>query len=267
MFRLGSTTPKHSRKNSKQDLPLPSSPRPGGQTPSSSPKKGYSDPKRTLSPIRLEPGGLRFQQPNGSAPDSSLSSPARSPRRVSNSEQAAYGGLWIRQELSGSAQGSSPGSGPNSGHNSSGGDPAQLLWGSNPSRRSPEPSPIPSPRQRSPGPSGTVSPLHPRLSGMGPSGSDLTHTTSWHEDGKTSAHPLPLPPPRIPTGGSPLHSPSISPTPSSTPGRQNSRSDSLGSFPTRWQRGKLLGSGTFGNVYVGFNRYVVNAELELLSPS
>ncbi|CAM6101272.1 unnamed protein product [Calypogeia fissa] len=260
---LGSTTPKHSRKSSRQDSPLPTSPL--GQTPSTSPKKSYAKPNRTLSPIRLEPpGGLRFQQPNGSAPDSSLSSPARSPRRVSSAEQAAYGGPWIRQDglSTGSAQGSSPGSGPNSGHNSSGGDPAQMLWGSNPSRRSPEPSPIPSPRQRSPGPSGTVSPLQTRSHGshgMGPSGSEMP--TSWHEDGKTSAHPLPLPPPRGPTGGSTLHSPSISPTPSPTPGREISRNDSsfgschssLGSSVTKWQKGKLIGSGTFGNVYVVFN--------------
>jgi hypothetical protein len=24
--------------------------------------------------------------------------------------------------------------------------------------------------------------------------------------------------------------------------------------PTKWQKGKCLGSGTFGNVYVGFNK-------------
>lgn len=252
-------TPKHSRKNSKQELSRPSSPLLGGHTPSSSPKRCYSPPKRSLAPIIMDPTlhTVRFLQSNGSAPDSSMSSPARSPRRASNSEQA-YAVMWGRPEgLSGSAQGSSPGSGHNSGHNSSGGDPNQMLW--NQSRRSPERSPIPSPRQRSPGPSsrgqsGTVSPLHPRA--LGPGAPDSP--TSWHEDGKTSAHPLPLPP-RAHSGGSPLASPSVSPVPSPTAGRSSRGDNMLGSVPTRWQKGKLLGSGTFGNVYVGFNRYDFNA--------
>ncbi|KAL3692907.1 hypothetical protein R1sor_006558 [Riccia sorocarpa] len=252
---LGSVTPKHSRKNSKQEFSRPSSPLVGGQTPSSSPKRCFSPTKRTLPPINMEPIGHnhRFLPSNGSAPDSSLSSPARSPRRVSNSEHG-YTPMWgSRPEgFSGSAHGSSPGSGHNSGHNSSGGDTNQILWNHN--RRSPERSPVPSPHQRSPGPSsrvqsGTVSPLHPRAGGPGTSDSP----TSWHEDAKTSAHPLPLPP-QGPSGGSPLaSSPSVSPIPSPSTGRGGRGEISLGNTPTRWQKGKLLGSGTFGNVYVGFN--------------
>ncbi|KAG8083087.1 hypothetical protein GUJ93_ZPchr0014g47087 [Zizania palustris] len=93
----------------------------------------------------------------------------------------------------------SPGSGQTSGHNSVGGDMlAQLFW--QPSRGSPECSPIPSPRMTSPGPSsrvhsGSVSPLHP------------------------------------------------------SPGR----SDNPPSPGSRWKKGKLIGRGTFGHVYVGFN--------------
>ncbi|KAL2634923.1 hypothetical protein R1flu_006402 [Riccia fluitans] len=250
---LGSVTPKHSRKNSKQELSRPSSPLVGGQTPSSSPKRCFSPTKRTLPPINMDPIGHnhRFLPSTGSAPDSSMSSPARSPRRAPNSEHA-YTVMWGKPEgFPGSAQGSSPGSGHNSGHDSSGGDPGQMVWNHN--KRSPERSPIPSPRQRSPGPSsrvqsGTVSPLHPRAGVPGAPDSP----TSWHEDAKTSAHPLPLPP-QAP-GGPPLaSSPSVSAIPSPTAGRSGRGDIMPGNAPTRWQKGKLLGTGTFGNVYVGFN--------------
>jgi len=51
------------------------------------------------------------------------------------------------------------------------------------------------------------------------------------DDLKIPPHPLPLPPS---SPGSSSHSRSV---------------------PSQWKKGKLLGRGTFGHVYLGFNRY------------
>ncbi|KAL0908230.1 hypothetical protein M5K25_022711 [Dendrobium thyrsiflorum] len=73
----------------------------------------------------------------------------------------------------------------------------------------------------------SVSPVHPisplRLRPGSPSG--------WQEELKSPPHPLPLPP------NSPV-------SPSSLASR---------SSQTQWKKGKLLGRGTFGHVYLGFN--------------
>ncbi|CAO2821192.1 unnamed protein product [Amaranthus hypochondriacus] len=189
-----------------------------------------------------------------SAPDSSMSSPSKSPLRTPNNEQVLNAAFWASKPypdltLLGSGHGSSPGSGHNSGHNSMGGDiTGQLFW-QQPSRGSPEYSPIPSPRMTSPGPSsrvqsGAVTPIHPRAAGSG----FETHT-SWGDDGKQQSHRLPLPPVVIPTplshGNSAATSPSVP--------RSPARGDNLPSPTSRWKKGKLLGSGTFGHVYLGFN--------------
>lgn len=63
------------------------------------------------------------------------------------------------------------------------------------------------------------------------------------EDSRSEGHRLPLPP------GSPV-SPSALPTPRSPPGI----SESSGSLSSKWRKGRLLGRGTFGHVYLGFNR-------------
>jgi len=91
-------------------------------------------------------------------------------------------------------------------------------------------------RARSPGPgsrtaTAAASPLHPRLGG-----SNLESPT-----GSSVAHPLPLPP----------GSPSSSPLPN---GRAGIHPDSTHNSPSKWKKGKLLGRGTFGHVYLGFNR-------------
>ncbi|KAM3293576.1 hypothetical protein ACQJBY_036871 [Aegilops geniculata] len=69
-----------------------------------------------------------------------------------------------------------------------------------------------------------TSPVHPRAFGQCPGS-----PTAWQDDTRSSSspHPLPLPP------GSPCTS-------------------SL-SLHSQWKKGKLLGSGTFGQVYLGFN--------------
>ncbi|KAL5752148.1 hypothetical protein ACOSQ2_022655 [Xanthoceras sorbifolium] len=86
-----------------------------------------------------------------------------------------------------------------------------------------------SPGPGSRGPTSPTSPLHPRLSGV-----SLESPTGRLEDGKSQCHRLPLPP------GSPT-SPSALPT---------SRTENTLS---NWKKGKLLGRGTFGHVYLGFN--------------
>lgn len=152
----------------------------------------------------------------------------------------------------GSGQCSSPGSGQTSGHNSMGGDMSgQLFWQH--SRGSPEYSPNPSPRMTSPGPSsrihsGAVTPLHPRAAG-GHSESQ----SNWPDDAKQQSHRLPLPPITI-SNSSPFSHQSSAVTSPSVP-RSPGRAENLTSPGSRWKKGKLLGRGTFGHVYVGFNRY------------
>ena len=86
------------------------------------------------------------------------------------------------------------------------------------------------------GPTSPTSPLHPRLQGL-----NLDSPTGKQDDGRSQCHPLPLPP------GSPT-------SPSSA--LSNTRSPFENSSPnlSKWKKGKLLGRGTFGHVYLGFNR-------------
>ncbi|XP_057770103.1 mitogen-activated protein kinase kinase kinase 3 [Salvia miltiorrhiza] len=81
-----------------------------------------------------------------------------------------------------------------------------------------------------------VSPLHARFSGM-----SLDSPGGKLEEGKSEFHKLPLPP------GSPANSSAL-PTPRS-PGTNESSSCNS----SKWRKGKLLGRGTFGHVYLGFN--------------
>ncbi|OWM79550.1 mitogen-activated protein kinase kinase kinase YODA [Punica granatum] len=190
-----------------------------------------------------------------SAPDSSMSSPSRSPLRAFGTEQVINSAFWCGKHyadvtLLGSGHCSSPGSGHNSGHNSMGGDMSgQLFWQQ--SRGSPEYSPLPSPRMTSPGPSsrihsGAVTPIHPRAGGA-----CLEPQISWPDDGKQQSHPLPLPPVTI-SNASPFSHPNSAATSPSVP-RSPGRSEAPTSPVSRWKKGKLLGRGTFGHVYVGFN--------------
>ncbi|XP_027103737.1 mitogen-activated protein kinase kinase kinase YODA isoform X1 [Coffea arabica] len=190
-----------------------------------------------------------------SAPDSSMSSPSRSPMRAFGNDQVTGSGFWLGKPypdlpLLGSGHCSSPGSGQNSGHNSMGGDMSgQLFW--QPSRGSPEYSPIPSPRKTSPGPSsrihsGAVTPIHPRAGG----GAHESQTNR-SDDGKQQSHRLPLPPVTISNSSPFSHSNSAATSPSVP--RSPGRAENLASPGSRWKKGKLLGRGTFGHVYVGFN--------------
>lgn len=223
-----------------------------------------SSNKVISSPPRRQP--LNDQVPNllvphhaafFSAPESSMPSPSRSPMRTSGYDQLTgtgftAGKLYPDFPILGSGQCSSPGSGQTSGHNSVVGDiSGQLFW--QPSRGSPEYSPNPSPRITSPGPSsrihsGSVTPLHARAGGA-----HSVSQSNWLDDAKQQSHRLPLPPIATSISSSFSHQNSTvtSPSVSRSPGR----AENLVSLGSRWKKGRLLGRGTFGHVYVGFNRY------------
>lgn len=84
--------------------------------------------------------------------------------------------------------------------------------------------------------SGPASPLHPKISLE-------TSALRRENNGHTTVHRLPLPPGAVaPPQASSIH-PVIA---------------KIESFPmtTQWQKGKLIGRGTFGSVFVATNRYV-----------
>ncbi|XP_076897653.1 mitogen-activated protein kinase kinase kinase YODA-like [Bidens hawaiensis] len=200
-----------------------------------------------------------------SAPDSSKSSPSRSPMRAYGPDPTLTSGFCAGRPYAdtgfpGSGQCSSPGSGHNSSHNSVGGDmTGQILW--QPSRCSPEYSPAPSPKMTSAGPSagpssrtqsGSVTPLHPRAGGSNMDSPPV----NWPDDainGKQQTHRLPLPPVHMPNTGPGPYSPSYSTGTTPTVPRSPNRAELLGSNAPRWKKGRLLGSGSFGQVYLGFN--------------
>lgn len=117
-----------------------------------------------------------------------------------------------------------------------------------------------SPQLKSPGrgsraPTTATSPLHPRFVG-----SSLESPNKRLDDGKSEGHRLPLPP----------TSPTSPPAPSSLPGTRicsspnrplvvGSNVKNVGVVETsncqvsKWKKGRLLGRGTFGHVYLGFN--------------
>ncbi|KAJ8623837.1 hypothetical protein MRB53_032367 [Persea americana] len=236
------------RKNSRETL-KPANSLFNNQSLSSSPKRGLLS--TYASNIQIPHQGVFGI---GSAPDSSMSSPSRSPMRAVCPEQIAGTAFWAAKAypdvaLLGSGQCSSPGSGHNSGHNSMGGDMCgQLFWQH--SRGSPECSPIPSPI--SPGPSsriqsGAVTPLHPRAGGV-----TQDSPASRSDDGKQQSHRLPLPPIAI-CNSSPFSPSNLATATSSSVPRSPGRAENPTSPGSRWKKGKLLGRGTFGDVYVGFN--------------
>ncbi|XP_077216598.1 mitogen-activated protein kinase kinase kinase 5-like [Tasmannia lanceolata] len=174
---------------------------------------------------------FRLSVPTNSAPTSSVSSPVRSPRRMSTGDffPSTYmpsRGLqvWSDPEF----QSSEMRRWGFSTHTS----PEKFAY-------SPEHSPLHSPTVRSPrpvstSPSGAASPLHPKIS---PESSG-----AWHgSNGIVTVHPLPLPPgAAVPSQSSFVHQPA-------------SKSE-VSFMMSQWQKGKLIGSGTFGNVYVATNR-------------
>ncbi|KAK6947795.1 Protein kinase domain [Dillenia turbinata] len=186
-----------------------------------------------------------------SAPDSSMSSPSRSPMRIYGPEQIINSGFWAGKPYSDvAALGSGHCSSPGSGHNSVGPDMlGQLSWQH--SRCSPVRSPIPSPKMTSPGPSsrihsGAVTPLHPQ-SCVGA----METSSSYPDDGRKQSHRLLFPPVTI--SNSCVFSPSYSTPATPTIPRSPSRMENPTSPVPRWKKGQQIGRGTFGDVYLGFN--------------
>lgn len=173
---------------------------------------------------------FKLDVPTRSAPTSSLSSPAVSPQRTST------GNLFLSQNVSPQVfQGWSAPEMP----------VFDMVTGFTP-QMSPEQtmfstdnSPLHSPTVKSPhvnprSPSGPASPLHPKIS--------LETSTARRENNShANVHRLPLPPGVV----APPQASSIHPVIAKTE-----------SFPmtTQWQKGKLIGRGTFGSVYVATNR-------------
>ncbi|RWR92804.1 mitogen-activated protein kinase kinase kinase YODA [Cinnamomum micranthum f. kanehirae] len=99
----------------------------------------------------------------------------------------------------------------------------------NPRSRSPTPSPVSKVQTNQP------SPIHPRGCGYSPEA-----FRERQDDRKNQGHPLPLPP--SPPNSPPKHLL-----------RNNSANEGVLCLHSRWKKGKLLGRGTFGHVYAGFN--------------
>ncbi|RWW15324.1 hypothetical protein GW17_00020843 [Ensete ventricosum] len=176
---------------------------------------------------------FRLNIPAKSAPTSGFSSPVRSPicspRRLSNVDFSTFTiatpGLqvWSAPEIPSTEMVSvfSPQTSP------------EKMVGS------PDLSPLYSPNTKSPvlrsrNPSGPSSPLHTKLF--------PENSGTWYENsGNISVHPLPLPP-----GAS-------SPSQSGFSHQNAAKADAL-PMTNQWQKGKLIGSGTFGNVYEATNR-------------
>nr|XP_018684068.1 PREDICTED: mitogen-activated protein kinase kinase kinase YODA-like isoform X2 [Musa acuminata subsp. malaccensis] len=105
---------------------------------------------------------------------------------------------------------------------------------------SPDHSPLCSPTTRSPilrsrNPSAPSSPLHAKMF--------PENSAAWHGNGgNINVHPLPLPP-----GATPCSQSAFAP--------QSAARAEASLKANQWKKGKLIGSGTFGNVYEATNRH------------
>ncbi|KAJ0914377.1 putative mitogen-activated protein kinase kinase kinase STE-STE11 family [Helianthus annuus] len=83
-------------------------------------------------------------------------------------------------------------------------------------------------------------------------GSNVDLAANRHDDavtGKQQTYRLPLPTMTNTDPHSPSYSTRTTPTAPKSPGR----ADLLASHGSPWKKGRLLGSGTYGRVYLGFN--------------
>ncbi|KAJ6803799.1 mitogen-activated protein kinase kinase kinase 5-like isoform X1 [Iris pallida] len=181
--------------------------------------------KLIRDPNSVENGNFRPSIPAKSAPTSTFSSPALSPRRLSNvdympSHYSPGTRMWSAPELPSNE--ASTGSFTQT-------SPDIILH--SPNRFSLHSSAKKSPGTRSRNTSAPASPLHPKLY--------PDSSSTWHEsNGNGNVHPLPLPPgAEVPSQSSFTCSNTVKPE------------------ECPWQKQKLIGSGTFGNVYVATNRH------------
>lgn len=172
---------------------------------------------------------FRLNIPAKSAPSSGFSSPVQSPRRLSNVDFSSAAisiqdtNVWSARSLwSSDAMGSSP---PCD-------SPDKFAGGQ---ERSPLSSPLRSPVLKSRNPSAPPSPMHPKLF-------PENHVSRPDGNGSASFHPLPLPPA------------SVSPKQTNASHQLVPKAE-MPSVAGQWQKGKLLGSGTFGCVYEATNRH------------
>ncbi|CAN6309211.1 unnamed protein product [Urochloa humidicola] len=172
---------------------------------------------------------FRLNIPARSAPSSGFSSPVQSPRRLSNVDFSSAAisiqdsNVWSARSLwSSDLMGSSPPSA----------SPDKFAGGQ---ERSPRSSPLRSPVLGSRNPSAPPSPMHPKLF-------PENHVSRPDGNGSASFHPLPLPPA------------SVSPKQTNSSHQTVPKVD-MPSVAGQWQKGKLLGSGTFGCVYEATNRH------------
>ncbi|VFQ92374.1 unnamed protein product [Cuscuta campestris] len=116
-------------------------------------------------------------------------------------------------------------------------------------------SPVTQSPVRSRVPTTSSSPLHPRSGGV-----NLDTPAGRLDEGKSEGHRLPLPP------GSPNHLLPASPTrPSTLPiPRTCGIAEASTVNLSKWKKGRLLGRGTFGTVYLGFNSFVSRVPLPIV---
>ncbi|KAK1374370.1 putative GPCR kinase [Heracleum sosnowskyi] len=157
--------------------------------------------------------------------------PSRASSHVRNSQISHRGASFSAPDSNMSSPSRSPASGLNSGQNLIGGDFAGH-----------DCSAIRNPRMTSSGPSsrihsGAITPSHIRA------GRAKELPAQWPDE-EHQRHRLPLPPINI----SPSYSAETTPVPQSP-----SRADNPSSHGPRWKKGKLIGQGTYGQVYVGFD--------------
>ncbi|KAL5210759.1 hypothetical protein ABZP36_006382 [Zizania latifolia] len=172
---------------------------------------------------------FRVNIPAKSAPSSGFSSPVQSPRRLSNVDFLPTAisiqgtNLWSAHSAwSPDLFGSSP---PCA-------SPEKFAGGQ---ERSPRSSPLRSPVLRSKNPSAPTSPIHPKLF-------PENHVSRPEGNGSVNFHPLPLPPAPV------------SPKQTNFSNQPVPKVD-IPSMAGQWQKGKLIGSGTFGCVYDATNRH------------
>ncbi|KAG6529676.1 mitogen-activated protein kinase kinase kinase 5-like [Zingiber officinale] len=161
---------------------------------------------------------------------SPIASPIRSPRRLSSADSLPSGNGNTGLKVSSAPEISTMGL------------VTAFLSKTSPDKmiHSPEISPFSSPNtkdniSKSRNPSGPPSPLHTKKF---PESSSRQHDNG----GNVEVHPLPLPP-------------GASPPSQSTFSHQSAAKAEVPHKTNQWQKGKLLGSGTFGNVYEATNRH------------
>uniref|UniRef100_A0A0E0D7A0 mitogen-activated protein kinase kinase kinase n=1 Tax=Oryza meridionalis TaxID=40149 RepID=A0A0E0D7A0_9ORYZ len=181
------------------------------------------------SPCRGSGRPLPLNIPAKSAPSSGFSSPVQSPRRLSSVDFLSTATSIQGANLSSAQSVWSPdlyGSSPRCAS-------PEKIMGSQ--ERSPRTSPLRSPVLRSKNPSAPPSPMHPKLF-------PENHVSRPEGNGSVNFHPLPLPPA------------SVSPKQTNFSHQPVPKVDAP-SMAGQWQKGKLIGSGTFGCVYEAANRH------------